>query len=107
MCRHAWSRNPGVCGMSEGRGDGGGGEEVTEWYQLTFPFTLNSDRLKCYEHVCTGMLSTVHVCLSNMDHMEEGFRLDYCERSTLVFTVVCHLLGAFVKCSSLYGSQNT
>lgn len=90
------------------RGGWGTAEEVTERYQLTFPCTPNSDRLKCCEHVCTGTLSSVHVCLSNMDHMEEGFCLDYCEWSTVVFiSVICHLLGVFVKCSSLYGPKNT
>lgn len=76
----------GFHGMSEGRvcacvGVGGSllgvAEEVTEWYQLTFPCSPNSDRLKCYEHVCTGTLPSVQLCLSNVDHMEEGFRLDY------------------------------
>lgn len=94
--------------FGEGWGRVGGAEEVTERYQLTFPCTPNSDRLKCYEHVCKGTLSSLYVCLLNMDHMEEGFRLDYCKCSTGVFiSVFCHLLGGFVKCSSLYGPINT
>lgn len=105
----------GFHGMSEGcvcACVGGGGsllgvaEEVTEWYQLTFPCSPNSDRLKCYEHVCTGTRPSVQLCLSNVDHMEEGFRLDYCEWGSVVFIrVLCHLLNAFVKCSSLYGPK--
>lgn len=93
----------GVCVWRGGGGLLGVAEEVTEWYQLTFPCSPNSDRLK---RVCTGTLPSVQLCLSNVDHMEEGFRLDYCEWSSVVFIrVLCHLLNAFVKCSSLYGPQ--
>lgn len=54
-----------------------GAEEVTERYQLTLPCNPNSNRLKCYEHVCSGMLLSARACMSNMVHVEEGFRLDY------------------------------
>lgn len=93
---------PVACQRGEGRLRGGV-EEVTEWYQLTLPCNPNSNRLKCYEHVCTGMPLSVHACMSNMVHMEEGFGLNYCEWSN--YRVQCCLPSMHVKCSSLHGPK--
>lgn len=90
--------------MSEGGGAGARGvEEVTERYQLTLPCNPNSNRLKCYEHVCTGMPLSVHACMSNMVHMEEGFGLNYREWSN--YRVQCCLPSMHVNCSSLHGPK--
>lgn len=67
----------GVCGVLMVGVCSAGVEEVTERYQLTLPCYPNSNRLKCYEHVCTGMLLSARACMSNMAHVEEGFHLDY------------------------------
>lgn len=76
---HGPAQSMGVCGMLVGWGGGcwAGAEEVTERYQLTLPCNPNSNRLKCYEHMCTGMVLSALACMSNMVHVEEGFRLDY------------------------------
>lgn len=59
-----------------------GAEEVTEQYQLTFPFTPNSDRLKCSEHVWRRMLSSMHVCFKYGPYgggiLPRLLRVEYC-----------------------------
>lgn len=87
ICRIVVNAREGVHGTKrrlwhvDGGGCWAGAEEVTERYQLTLPCNPNSNRLKCYEHVCTGMPLSARACMSNMVHVEGGFRLDYRGRS--------------------------
>lgn len=54
----------------------GGGQRG---YQLTSSCNPKTNWLECYEHVCIEMVSSVHVCMANMRHMEEGLHLNYYE----------------------------
>lgn len=71
-----------------------GTEGVPVCYQLTFPCNPKTNWLKCYEHVCIEMPLSVHVCMANICHMEEGLHLNYYEWGKCAM-YQCRLFGSY------------